>query len=41
MTINFMIGAIIGSGLAITLAGPPARRVMAVIQKRIKGRDRP
>ena len=40
MTFTFMIGAIIGSGLAITLAGPPARRLIAVIQNRVKDRDR-
>jgi hypothetical protein len=40
MTIQFMIGAIIGSSLAIALGGPPMRRLMAVIQERVKVRSR-
>ena len=40
MTLQFMIGAIIGSSLAIGLGGPPMRRLVAVIQERVKDRRR-
>ena len=40
MTFTFMIGAIVGSSLFIAVGGPPARRLMAVIQERVKNRSR-
>ena len=40
MSFNFMIGAIIGSSLSIAFAGPPLRRLMAVIEEHVKTRFR-
>ena len=36
MTFTFMIGAIIGSSLAIAVGGPPLRKLMAVIEERVR-----
>jgi hypothetical protein len=35
MSLNFLIGAILGSGIAIFAGREPAHRLVAAIQKRI------
>jgi hypothetical protein len=35
MTLNFLIGAILGSGLAISLGRAPAYKLVAAVQRRI------
>ncbi len=40
MTLNFLIGAILGSGLAISLGRAPAYRLVAAVQRRMSRRSR-
>lgn len=39
MHLDFLIGAIIGSGLAIAFGRAPAERLLAVVQRRLRRRD--
>lgn len=36
MSLNFLVGAIVGSGLFIFLGGPPARRLVKALRVRLK-----
>lgn len=38
MSLQFLIGAILGSGLFIALGRAPAERLIAYVQDRVKGR---
>jgi hypothetical protein len=40
MTLQFLIGAIIGSGVMLTLARAPAHRALATVKARLARRDR-
>jgi hypothetical protein len=40
MNFDFLIGAILGSGLAISLGRAPAYRLVAVMQRRLARRPR-
>ncbi len=40
MTLNFLIGAILGSGLAISLGRAPAYKLVTAVQRRIGRRPR-
>ena len=40
MSLSFLIGAIIGSGVMLTIAREPAHRAVAVIKARISERGR-
>lgn len=40
MSNEFLIGAILGSGLAIALGRAPAQRLLVVVQSRIEQRRR-
>lgn len=40
MTMQFLIGAIIGSGVAIFFGRQPAEKLIAVVQQRYARRDR-
>jgi len=35
VSLEFLIGAILGSGLFIFLGGPPARALIKVVQRRV------
>lgn len=40
MTLNFLMGALLGSAVFITAGGPPARRILARVQRRLgRGSD--
>jgi hypothetical protein len=40
MSLNFLIGAILGSGLALTVGRAPAYRLVAAVQRRLTRRER-
>jgi hypothetical protein len=40
MTINFLIGAILGSGFAIFAGRAPAYRLLAIVQRRVHQKRR-
>ena len=37
MSLSFLIGAILGSGLFITLGRAPAEKLIALVQERMRG----
>jgi hypothetical protein len=40
MTLNFLIGAILGSGLAISFGRAPAYKLVAAVNRRLSRRPR-